>query len=39
MFGHNEFNWNQIQHFMGEGDYSWKQSKWLKGNPIKNEKI
>jgi len=26
MFGHNEFNWNQIQHFMGEGDYSWKQS-------------
>jgi len=26
MFGHNEFNWNQIQHLMAEGDYGWKQT-------------
>ncbi len=26
MFGHNQFNWNQIQHLMAEGDYSWRQT-------------
>ena len=32
MFGHNEFNWNQIQHFMGEGDYSKKIRRVAKNN-------
>ncbi len=26
MFGHNQFNWNQIQHLMAEGDYNWRQT-------------
>ena len=26
MFGHNQFNWNPIQHLMAEGDYGWKQT-------------
>ncbi len=26
MFGHNQFNWTQIQHLMAEGDYGWRQT-------------